>query len=150
MVIQRSKPALLLLALVALASCSNEQQVGPPDLYIDEDVCHLCGMIISEEKFSAAIVEVTPGGREPFLFDDIGDMIVHMDDLPDATTIEAYVHDFSSREWIVARNAWFTKSESLSTPMATGLAAFSNKTDAEKHLEAFPGEVMDWNALLAR
>jgi copper chaperone NosL len=142
--------AFLVLLVVLAGGCSREEAAGPPTLHLDEDVCALCGMIVSEAKFAAALVEVTDDGRTPVLFDDIGDMIVHLKRSPAATTTEFYVHDFVTQDWIAANDAWFTVSESLSTPMASGLAAFSDESAARTHVEAFPGEVLSWDQLRAR
>jgi copper chaperone NosL len=78
-------------------------------------------MIISDERFAAAVVTVT---GEAFKFDDIGCLIEHEADRT-ASDSAYWVRDFRSREWLNAREATFVHSSSIASPMGFGLAALA-------------------------
>ena len=51
------RPAAVLAAGLILASgCGRRSDTGPPELHYGQDVCAACNMIVSEERFAAAVV----------------------------------------------------------------------------------------------
>jgi nitrous oxide reductase accessory protein NosL len=62
---------ILVLAL-ALAACGGAPgaEPTPPTIHYGEDICDICGMIISEERHAASYVTEDGVGHA---FDDIGD-----------------------------------------------------------------------------
>ncbi|MEJ2314219.1 MAG: nitrous oxide reductase accessory protein NosL [Nitrospirota bacterium] len=88
--------------------------------------CHLCGMKVDPgSAFSAQIVD----GGKMLPFCDIGDMLYHYNKQEEKPS-EMYVRDKQSLKWIDAREAAYVKSDSFSTPMGWGIAAFSDKAEA--------------------
>jgi nitrous oxide reductase accessory protein NosL len=90
--------------------------------------CHICGMKVDPgSPYSAQTVE-----NDTLLpFCDIGDMLHYYKKQEEKPT-ELYVRDTRSREWTGAQGAFYVKSDQFSTPMGWGIAAFSDKEEAEK------------------
>jgi len=110
-----------LLAAGVLAGCQPNGANRPPTVRFGEESCAECRMIISDERFAAALVTAT---GEALKFDDIGCLIEH--ETGQAPTDGAYwVRDFRSREWLDAREATFVHSPSVASPMGFGLAALT-------------------------
>ena len=42
--------------VMAAAGCSSSDPTAPPTVYYGQDVCVMCGMIISDERFAAAMI----------------------------------------------------------------------------------------------
>jgi copper chaperone NosL len=139
--------ALLLIALlfVALTACRSAVDLTqPPDIRYGEDVCDLCGMIISEPRFAAAYVTTEGETRR---FDDIGDMIMyHMETGEDVAVF--WVHDYETAEWLQADEATLAYVEDMITPMGSGLIAFADP-DAAAAAVAHGGDLMDFATLMA-
>lgn len=137
--------AVLIMAALAviggLASCSGGTASGPPEINYGRDVCDQCHMIISEARYAAAYRDTQ--GR-PFAFDDIGDMMEHLDASEAVDTATAWVHDFESEDWIDVNDAWFVHSSDIETPMGGGTIAFTERTDAERHALDNGTEVVQW------
>jgi copper chaperone NosL len=120
-------PGLLLaLLLAACAPASAEPQ--PPEMAYGQDTCDLCGMIIGEPKFAAALLLEDGAARK---FDDIGNMFVYRQAHPELDVRAWFVHDYRSEEWIRGETAFYVKSPSIKSPMGHGLAAFRYRADAE-------------------
>lgn len=124
----------LLAFILLLAACGQATDLdAPPQLILGQDVCDECSMIINEARFAASYVTTEGEVRR---FDDIGDMLVY--DLKNNEEVHRYwVHDYHTEEWVDAAEATFVMSSDLTTPMAWGLAAFANSSEAE----AFAGQV---------
>lgn len=148
-----SHPAILAIRLaVALsaahvAGCRAEAELGPPEIRFGESVCALCDMIISDERFAAAILVDGPRGPEPRLFDDIGDLIAYEKGNPGTSVLARYVHDLGTLRWIEAGGATFLRSETLHTPMVSGIAAFADRADAERQRAEAAGEILTFDLL---
>lgn len=132
--------ALLALSLLA-AACGGRDTTGPippPTFYFGEDLCAECSMIISEQRFAGAI-GLRKGGRvEHLLFDDIGEMFEF--ELPPHDAVTYFVHDLETSACIDASAALFVRSQTLRTPMGTGVAAFALEAAREATLAEYPGE----------
>lgn len=120
-------PRLLRIALLAamfLSSCVSGE-IRPVDIDAG-DMCSFCRMAISERQFAAEIIET---GGEVHKFDDIGCMLRYKEaagnKLDPAAT---FVTDHDSKNWIRAEDAFFVRSSSIKTPMASGIAAYSSAT----------------------
>jgi copper chaperone NosL len=108
-----------LIAAGVLAGCQPGDASRPPTVRFGEEACDSCRMIISDERFAAALVTAT---GDALKFDDIGCLIQHEADQlrPDVTY---WVRDSRSGEWLNAREATFVRSPSVVSPMGFGLAA---------------------------
>lgn len=112
----RRLPLLLLL----LAACAPKPAGGPPRARFGQDACARCGMIVSEPRFAAGLVD---GDGESVLFDDVGEAILALRPEPSLAD-KLYVNDMEGTGWVPAREALFLKAPGLATPMGTGVAAF--------------------------
>jgi copper chaperone NosL len=103
-------------------------------------------MIINDPRFAASYAaEQEEGVYQTFIFDDIGDMLHHMQANLTLTGAGWWVHDYASEEWIDATTAWFVVSEQIKTPMNHGTAAFSTQAAAEALAAEVGGQVLDWD-----
>ena len=146
---------IILLVMVVLtllaAGCSQATEIKPPTIRYGEDKCADCDMIISDERFAAAAIrEINAGDHESLLFDDIGDLVRYMAQHNDQKFVAAYVHDYDTKAWIEAEKAVYMDSDTLKTPMATGLAASSSQSGAEALAAQWNGKVIDWEAVKAQ
>ena len=137
--------------VMAAASCSSSDPTAPPTVYYGQDVCDMCGMIISDERFAAAMIVTADGNRiKSRLYDDIG-CLLNDDTSRDAADVLArWVHDFRTLEWRDAVTATYVHSTDLHSPMAFGLAAVGDSDEAGRLLEQYPGESLDFQAVQAR
>lgn len=134
-----------------LAGCSQATEIKPPTIRYGEDKCADCDMIINDERFAAAAIrEISAGDYESLLFDDIGDLVRYLTQHKDQTFVASYVHDYDTKAWIEAEKAVYVDSDTLKTPMATGLAASSSQGGAEALAAQWNGKVMDWEAVKAQ
>lgn len=98
-------------------------------------------MIINEPQFAAAYL-VQNG--DPRLFDDIGDMVIHLQKSGDRP-VAVYVHDYEHQHWFDASGAHFVRSARIATPMGHGIVALENRAVAEKLAGETGGEVLSWD-----
>jgi copper chaperone NosL len=132
----------LAMALTACAGAADAEPT-PPTIHYGEDLCELCNMIISEERHAAAYLTDDGHGHA---FDDIGDMLrAHLEMQEEATAF--FVHDYEDRAWIRAEKAHYVLSENLTTPMASGLAAFSAPEEAQALAAELQGQVLTFDEL---
>lgn len=132
------------LLLFVLAACAAETDLSkPPEILYGQDPCDQCGMIINEPRFAASYTTVSGDVRR---FDDLGGMLVY--DQQHNENVHIYwVHDFNNEEWIDAATASIVHSPDLITPMAWGLAAFTNQEEAEQFAAKHNGSVTTFAAL---
>ncbi len=136
-----------ILGIVAfgLAGCGGDEKGdGTPKISYGKETCVRCGMLITEERHTAVIVEANSAELH---FDDTGEMVATFQEraVADRTI---WVHDFNSKEWIEGTQAYYVIDSQRKTPMATGVIAFGSKEEAI----AFAGEttapVLSWSELL--
>jgi copper chaperone NosL len=93
----------------------------PPSIRYGEEACARCRMIISDDRFAAAIV--TRAG-EVLRFDDVGCLVEHEAARRPSPAAAAYwVCDFTGGGWLDARAATYVRSTQAHSPMAYGLTA---------------------------
>jgi copper chaperone NosL len=140
--------ALLLVAGLALilTACGGAggAEPTPPTVHYGEDICEFCGMIVSEERHAAAYVTEDGHGHS---FDDIGDMVqAHLGTHEEVLAL--FVHDYEDEAWIRAETAHYVLSDNLTTPMASGLAAFTSSDEAHTLAVELQGQVLTFDELL--
>lgn len=66
-------------------------------------------------------------------FDDIGCMLrFRKTPANRSDAVATFVMDHDSQQWIKVENAYFIQSPTLKTPMGSGIAAFEDRSKAEK------------------
>jgi nitrous oxide reductase accessory protein NosL len=138
--------AFLLLSLVVVVACggSASAEPTPPVIHYGEDICELCGMIISDERFAAGYI--TADG-EDHIFDDIGNMfLAHLQTPSEVTAF--FVHNYEDKRWIRAEQAYFVQSDEIVTPMLHGLAAVETAEKAEELAAEVNGRVWTFDQAL--
>lgn len=145
----RSLLALMIsISLFTVAGCSNDAADGPPLVHIGEDVCAECGMIISDERFAAAtIIEDERGRATALLFDDFNCQINHEINHREAVILNRWAHNYTTTEWLPARDAVYVHSPDLRTPMASHIAAFAKQADAEALRTDLGGDILSFEAM---
>jgi copper chaperone NosL len=137
----------VLLAVTVSACAPSRDPLSPPDIGYGQDVCDRCGMIISDERFAAAMIVRTPSGTQARKFDDVGEMLAYGAENPQFEVVRRYVHDYVSLEWIMADSATFVRSSGLATPMGYGLVAFADASAADALAREIDGQVLTFDAL---
>ena len=89
-------------------------------------MCGYCRMAISQKQFAA---EVLDSDGNPVKFDDIGCMLRYLASRQQKPAA-VFVVDYETRQWNEAGRSFFVRSSKISTPMAGGLLAFSDRSRA--------------------
>lgn len=140
-------------ACLLVSACDRAPLTGPPELHLGRDECAECGMLINEDRCSAALVVEAPpssGRRRHLLYDDIGCLLdAELSRDAEFTIIERYVRDHAERTWHRAESAAYVIAppDRLPTPMGSGMVAFKQRAAAEAAAAA-AGESADYAGLL--
>jgi len=134
------------LMLAMAASCNRQSVIGPPQIRYGQDACTGCGMIVSDDRFAAAIINPDPDGA-PLVFDDIGCLLTYERKNPACGPWTHYFHDATSHQWVKADEAAFVKT-SRETPMGSGIVALQSPSDTENVARAGKGAVCTFAELL--
>ncbi len=140
-------------ALILLVGCGAEPAAGPPEIQYGLEECGYCRMIVSEEKFAAAIVDAAGSAIS---FDDVGCLVEHLRERAespenragDTPTESIWVHDHAAGGWIVAESAWFVRDRRTTTPMGYGLLAFASRQEAEVLASETAAAVETWGQVV--
>lgn len=97
----------------------------------DEYQCSECKMPIRANNHAAEAV--TADGKTYF-FDDIGCMVLWLNDKSFKTAATLWVHAVDTAQWIDARKAWYALGDD--TPMLYGFGAYAKESDARIGYEA--------------
>jgi copper chaperone NosL len=107
---------------ILLGGCEKPDPSQPPNVRFGQEACANCRMIITDERFAAAIVDA---GGEVLKFDDIGCLVQSEAEHPRPAVVY-WVRGFEGRSWLRAREATFVYSARITSPMNHGLAAVSD------------------------
>jgi copper chaperone NosL len=108
-----------LACIAALAGCLPGDRDRPPSFRLGEESCAQCRMIISDERFAAALASEA---GEPLKFDDVGCLVLHEQGLRRSGTT-LWVHEYLGSAWVKADDVWFVHSRRIASPMGYGLGA---------------------------
>jgi copper chaperone NosL len=128
----------LVLSVVLVSGCERESS-GPASIALGEDACDTCRMIISEPPHAA---QARFGDSRVEKYDDVGCLLAR-GEFPPA----AWVTDHASGRWTDARRATYVHAKDWKTPMASGLAAFARREEAEAFAAARGGHVLTFEDL---
>jgi nitrous oxide reductase accessory protein NosL len=120
------------LLILGLSGCSDRRPKGGFEaIHWDRDMCERCKMVVSERKYAAEIVD--PKTNKVYKFDDLGCAVLWLKEekIPWAKRAKIWVTDAKTGKWLDARKAIYT--DDSITPMAYGIAAFSEKTFPKGH-----------------
>jgi copper chaperone NosL len=136
--------ALFILTTTLFISCKPE----PVAIQFGHDSCDYCKMVIMDPKFGAELV--TTKGKA-FKFDDINCLLNYAEENQLSPEMVAHwlVIDFSKPEsFIPADKAFYTRSVSIMSPMASRIASFSNEeTRATMNANWQEPENITWNTV---
>lgn len=105
-------------------------------------------MIINDPRFACAYAYEAGEGRfESAIFDDVGDMLHHMQTNLTLKGVGWWVHDFEREQWIDATTAFYVVSDEIKSPMNHGIAAFADEATAVTFAAGLDAQVVDWDKL---
>ncbi|MCJ7765081.1 MAG: nitrous oxide reductase accessory protein NosL [Thiovulaceae bacterium] len=123
------KIVLLIGLMFGFSACDKAQKSGAHTVHFDRDMCEECKMVISERAYAAQIVDMQH--NKAYMFDDIGCLVLWMDENPQEwfATAKIYVADSRTLEFIDAKTAYWALG--ATSPMDFGLSASKVKKDAK-------------------
>lgn len=128
-----------------LAGCSPE----PQPLVIGETPCSHCRMTVSDDRFGAELVSTT---GKVYPFDAIECMTAYLSDEGEGTNnaFSFWVTPFDAPGTLVdANQAYFLRSNSIQSPMGSGLAAYSSLESRDAAAAENDGLILNWEGVLA-
>jgi nitrous oxide reductase accessory protein NosL len=140
--------ALLCTVAMLIPACGDDLS-GPPTIRLGRDQCAGCGMIINEDKSSCALLVEQEGARAYLLFDDPGCMLDHRADHREIAVVDSFVHDYGTTSWVAGAGASYLTgvTDTLSTPMGSGIVAFESAARAAEQQKSSGGEVVRYEQL---
>lgn len=145
--------SLFITALVSLCAtmpgCGEEAEDGPPKIMLGESACYECGMIISDERFATATVIDGTRGIQPILFDDFNCQINFEHKYPETEIVTRWSHDYPGLMWSATGTGWFVRAPTIRSPMASNMAFFRERKDAEAMAQSVSGQVLDFDSAWA-
>lgn len=134
------KATLFVMICLLMLGCSAK----PEPLAFGIDACYTCKMTLVDTKFGAELV--TTKGKI-YKFDDLNCMLDFYHSGYEETTDFKFIQvvDFSAPEKLIdAQHAWYLKSASLRTPMASEVAAFETEESTQPFKKNWNGVLMSW------
>ncbi len=131
---------------IILAGCVKSVPDKPPVIMTGRDACDNCFMLINENKYAASI---WLRNGEAKRFDDIGCMMnyVHKNK---SNVIAFWVYDYNTGQPVKADNSFFISTDSLTTPMGSGLIAFKSMNEASVFAAKFNTGIISFNELKSK
>jgi len=126
-----------------LTGCGRHDLSQPPNVRFGDEACAYCRMIISDQRFAAAIVDQA---GEALKFDDLGCLVEHEAE-QFRPSVAYWVRGYDGQRWLNAREATFVHSRGIVSPMNHGLAAFDDARPAEKAAHETASRVLQFDEL---
>ena len=128
--------------LLAVAACGPNR---PRDIAWDRDSCAHCHMSLADPRFAAELLTRT---GKAIVFDDVGCLTAWMAENSEPVAT-AWVESFTAPHgWIRADSAVYLRSDTLRTPMASGLAALRPGAEADSIRSLLGGSLLTWSEIL--
>ncbi|TFG48718.1 MAG: hypothetical protein E4H38_06045 [Gemmatimonadales bacterium] len=129
-----------LLVLLGVVACGPGT---PRPIAYGAEPCTHCHMTISDPRFVAEAVLTT---GKVLAFDDIGCLATWLGTAQEPVET-VWVASFTDHEWLRAEEATFLRTDSLRTPMASGLIALRNPAAADSLRTMLGGTLLTWSAV---
>jgi len=129
-----------LLALLGVLACGPGT---PRPIAYGAEPCTHCHMTISDPRFVAEAVLTT---GKVLAFDDIGCLATWLGTAQEPVET-VWVASFTDQEWLRAEEATFLRTDSLRTPMASGLIALSTPAEGDSLRAMLGGTLLGWSAI---
>lgn len=142
---KKSAGIAVLLLGVQFAACG---QPGSRPIQVNRDACTHCKMSISDLKYSA---EAVNKNNKVFVFDDIKCLLQYIKQDQKLDESLFFIADFNNETaFIPAKQAWYVSGGKLSSPMGGNIAAFKEKSVAEKFAAQQGGNVLNWEQVKSK
>jgi len=129
------------LLTLALAACGPD---GPRPIAYGSEPCEHCHMTIADPRFAA---EARTAGGRVLVFDDVGCLAAWLQGSDGA---RGWVVSYVDRAtWLPADSAVYLRTDTLRTPMASGLVALRPGAEADSVRAALGGTLLTWGEVLA-
>jgi copper chaperone NosL len=139
----RARALLTVLLLGVTPAC---RPATPRPILLGAEPCGHCHMTISDPRFTAEAI--TASGRT-IAFDDVGCLAAWLGE-NSAPIASSWVASFvEPQAWLAADSAVYLRSDSLRTPMGSGLAALRPGHEADSVRAALGGTLLRWGEVLA-
>ncbi len=110
-----------------------------------EDMCSYCKMVISEKQYAAELID---SDGQVFKFDDIGCLLNFVKQRSiNVSGASVFVMDYDQRQWIKADDAYYVKSQDITTPMNGGIIAFKDQAKANEAAGKYRGKLLRFGDL---
>lgn len=133
--------------LAAFTGCAQSETIQPPEIFYGQELCEGCGMLISDAKFAAAVIDAQGGAHK---FDDIGEMLAYLGKHPEIQVRAYFVHDYNTESWLRGETAFYVTGAKIISPMGSGTAAFTDQAAANEFAARVQGTVMKFDELRAK
>lgn len=131
-------PRSLTLAVLCVVACGRGT---PRPIAYGAEPCTHCHMTIADPRFVAEAVLST---GKVLAFDDIGCLASWL--RAEQRQVKAlWVAPFTGGDWLAAEQAVFLRTDSLRTPMASGLIALPTAAAADSLRATLGGTLHDWS-----
>ncbi|MBL8977682.1 MAG: nitrous oxide reductase accessory protein NosL [Gemmatimonadetes bacterium] len=127
------------LAILLAAGCGP---AGPRALVLGAESCAHCHMTIMDTRFSAQAITET---GKVFVFDDVGCLASWLAASPPPMASLWVWSTIPGEGWLPAERAVYARSDTLRTPMRSGLAAVSPGAAADSLAAALGGTLIGWD-----
>jgi len=120
------KKFVVVFAIIALVSCSQEADYSPREINWDRDICALCLMGLAEQEYS--VQSINQWG-EVVWFDDLGCLIYYNESedwkkFAEDGLVKSWIGHCESGEWLEVEQAYYRYGDR--TPMGYGYGALKN------------------------
>ncbi len=131
-----------LLAFLGVLACGRGT---PRPIAYGTEPCTHCHMTISDPRFVAEAVLST---GKVLAFDDIGCLATWLGTAREPVET-VWVASFTDQAWLPAGEATFLRTDSLRTPMASGLIALRTPAEGDSLRAMLGGTLLTWRAITA-
>ena len=124
--------------------------VEPEPLHFGKDACYTCKMTLMDNRFGAEIV--TKKGKV-YKFDDVNCMINFHNSGQETEENMAYrlVIDYAHPGTLIdTQQAFFLKTDSIRTPMASQLVALADESDYREYKKHWKAILLGWGEVVTQ